>query len=257
VRGRFGIFLSTGFAGMAAAAAALPEVSGSIARPSSNAAISLDVGSRASAPASSASSASASAAPATDLYTLDEPVSATFMRDVRAVARKLRYVLVPARPAPPADGAPDAPAPLAAELRDWDLWGPLLLCLALAVLLSSGAARREQPSLVFATVFVAVWAGAAVVSGNAQLLGGGVSFFQCVCVLGYCLCPLVLAGLVMAVAKVAFAREVVAVVGVVWSMRAALVLMGSLVPEKRRLLALYPVALFYALLGWLVYVAAP
>merc|ERR1712185_879902 len=57
-------------------------------------------------------------------------------------------------------------------LKNWDLWGPLILCLMLATLLS-WFAPYEQKSLVFASVFVIVWLGAAVVTVNALLLGGG------------------------------------------------------------------------------------
>jgi hypothetical protein len=94
-----------------------------------------------------------------------------------------------------------------AELKDWDLWGPLILCLTLAILLSSQAppspANKLDPkltpsddsSLVFGAVFIVTWCGAAVVTMNAKLLGGSVSFFQSICVLGYCLFPLVLAAI--------------------------------------------------------------
>lgn len=80
------------------------------------------------------------------------------------------------------------------ELRDWDLWGPLLLCLVLGLSLSFSA-TNDQSALVFATVFVLVWCGSAIVTLNAALLGGNISFFQSVCVLGYCIAPLVISSL--------------------------------------------------------------
>lgn len=52
-----------------------------------------------------------------------------------------------------------------------DLWGPLLVCLALSIMLSLKA-PGDQSALVFAAVFVVVWCGAALVTLNAQLLGG-------------------------------------------------------------------------------------
>ena len=42
-------------------------------------------------------------------------------------------------------------------------------------------------------MFVVVWLGALVVTLNTKLLGGHISFFQSVCVLGYCLLPLSIA----------------------------------------------------------------
>lgn len=56
-------------------------------------------------------------------HTLDEPVLTTVKRDVLMVGRKLKMVLLPR--------AGDE-ATLRA-LRDWDLWGPLVLCLVLAL----------------------------------------------------------------------------------------------------------------------------
>lgn len=76
------------------------------------------------------------------------------------------------------------------ELRDWDLWGPLFICMSLAVLLSLKA--HDEASLVFSVIFVIMWLGAAVVTVNGQLLGGRLSFFQSVCLLGYCVFPILI-----------------------------------------------------------------
>jgi len=55
-------------------------------------------------------------------------------------------------------------------LRDWDLWGPLVFCLLLSLLLSFN--QVEQKSLVFSGVFAMVWIGEAVVTMQIKLLGG-------------------------------------------------------------------------------------
>jgi protein YIPF6 len=62
--------------------------------------------------------------------------------------------------------------------------------MSLAVMLSLKA--HEEASLVFSVIFVIVWVGAAVVTINGQLLGGRLSFFQSVCLLGYCVFPILL-----------------------------------------------------------------
>ncbi len=111
-----------------------------------------------------------------------------------------------------------------------------------------------QASLVFASVFVLVWAGAAVVTLNAQLLGAKLSFFQSVCVLGYCVAPLSVAALLALLWRNTIFRAVLTVVGYLWSTRASLVFISSIVPEARRGLALYPVLLFYVVIAWMVYV---
>ena len=113
------------------------------------------------APTSSTASHVDSLGSAETLYTLNEPIATTFMRDLKRVAAKLRTVLLPA----------GQEAETLRELRDWDLWGPLLLCLLLSIITSLRAPAGQQ-SLVFAGVFVLVWVGAAVVTLNAKLLGG-------------------------------------------------------------------------------------
>lgn len=80
------------------------------------------------------------------------------------------------------------------DLLIGDLWGPLLVCLLLSIVLSI-TAPGDTASLVFAAVFVIVWVGAAAVTLNAQLLGGTISFFQSVSILGYCVFPLTLSAI--------------------------------------------------------------
>lgn len=56
-------------------------------------------------------------------------------------------------------------------LRDWDLWGPLIFCLLLSVLLSFNHESRQRDE-VFSGVFAMVWIGEAVVTLQIKLLGG-------------------------------------------------------------------------------------
>jgi len=174
--------------------------------------------------------------------TLDEPVSQTIMRDVRMVANKMMCVLNPRKAN-------------IQTLKDWDLWGPLILCLMLATLLS-WFAPHEQKSLVFASVFVIIWCGAAVVTVNALLLGGNISFFQSVCVLGYCIFPLNIASIICLVGGHIAWRSIVVAVCFFWSTGASLGFMGELVPPNRKALAVYPLFLFYTSIGWLILIAA-
>lgn len=101
--------------------------------------------------------------------TLTEPVWETIKRDLLMIWIKLTYVMVPR----------NMVKEKAKQLRDWDLWGPLVLCLLLSLCLSMSA-NTDDSSLVFEIVFVIVWAGAAIVAVNGQLLGGNISFFQSV-----------------------------------------------------------------------------
>ncbi|KAM4767752.1 protein YIPF6 isoform 1-T1 [Cyanocitta cristata] len=121
--------------------------------------------------------------PDEDYSTLDEPVKDTIMRDLKAVGKKFVHVMYPRKSS--------------ALLRDWDLWGPLVLCVSLALMLQGGSAdSKDDGGPQFAEVFVIIWFGAVVITLNSKLLGGTISFFQSLCVLGYCVLPLTVAMLV-------------------------------------------------------------
>jgi hypothetical protein len=204
------------------------------------------------------------------LSTLDEPVRETIMRDVRSVASKLKVVLLPMERSLPYGGysgvsqsetidLTERDKQIIESLRDWDLWGPLVVCLGLAVLLSLKA-PVGQASLVFAAVFCAVWLGSAVVTVNAQLLGGTISFFQSVCVLGYCVFPMTLAAVVVDLSQMlplgAFSTLVelaVLFVAFLWATRASAIFIGQYIVPSRRILAVFPVLFFYTFLAWMIF----
>ncbi|GAA5993182.1 hypothetical protein JCM11641_003657 [Rhodosporidiobolus odoratus] len=169
--------------------------------------------------------------------TLDEPVSETIMRDLRAIGQKIVQVLHPSSEN--------------AVLRDWDLWGPLIFCLALAILLSTNA-PTEQSLPIFTGVFVIVWLGSVVVTLNAKLLGGKVSFFQSLCVLGYCIFPLDLAALVSVFVRMLWVRLPVCAGCLGWSVYAAINFLGGTRLEKdRAVLAVFPLTMLFFLLSWM------
>ncbi len=108
----------------------------------------------------------------------------------------------------------------------------------------------------FAEVFVVVWAGALVVTLNTKLLGGNISLFQSVCVLGYCLLPLAgalgVCRLALAFASAFLLRCVVVTAGFVWASYASMQFLGDCQPHRRKALAAYPMFLFYFLIAWMV-----
>jgi len=74
----------------------------------------------------------------------------------------------------------------------------------------------------FGVLFIIMWGGAFVVTINTKLLGGHISFFQCVCVLGYCVFPIVLAAAAIYVFKIIGIhilpiKIIVSAVALVWS----------------------------------------
>ncbi|RAK71915.1 Yip1 domain protein [Aspergillus fijiensis CBS 313.89] len=218
--------------------------------------------------------------------TIDETVWETLSRDLRAVWEKMRQVLWPkyliggmlqrgggglaAAERGEASGFgggvrnlvgrwPDADVVLqggmSEGLRDWDLWGPLIFCLLLSMFLSMRA-KGEQSSLVFSGVFSIVWIGEAVVTLQIKLLGGNISFFQSVCIIGYTLFPLVIAALLSALGLPTIARIPVYLVLVAWSLAAGVsILGGSGVVRNRVGIAVYPLFVFYVAIGCLCFIS--
>ncbi|SPO05804.1 related to Yip1 domain protein [Cephalotrichum gorgonifer] len=140
-------------------------------------------------------------------------------------------------------------------LRDWDLWGPLIFCLLLSLLLSFNA-QPDQKDLVFSGVFALVWIGEAVVTLQIRLLGGNISFAQSVCIIGYTLFPLVIASLLSALNLIWIARIPIYICLVAWSLLAGVsILSGSGVVKNRVVLAVYPLFVFYAGLGCLCFIS--
>jgi len=175
------------------------------------------------------------------MHTLDEPVSVTLMRDVKMVANKIGVVIWP------------RPGQMKELSQNWDLWGPLVVCLFLSIILSIQA-PESQKALVFAAVFVIVWLGSMVVTVNALLLGGNLSFFHTVCVLGYCVFPIDVAAVCVSIWGNAIFKMIVVPVCFVWATTASVGFIAELVPPKRATLALFPVALFYLSISWIVFV---
>ncbi|XP_076843742.1 protein YIPF6 [Brachyhypopomus gauderio] len=186
-----------------------------------------------------------------EVSTLDEPVKDTIMRDLRAVGLKFVHVMYPKKSS--------------ALLRDWDLWGPLLLCVSLALMLQGGSADGESDSgPQFAEVFVIVWFGSIIITLNSKLLGGTISFFQSLCVLGYCILPLTVAMLACRLVLLGFSglvsfiiRLVVVTASFCWSTFASTAFLADSQPANRKALVVYPVFLFYFVIGWMILTFSP
>ncbi|KAJ3400168.1 Tubulin polyglutamylase ttll5 [Chytriomyces hyalinus] len=179
------------------------------------------------------------AKPLTD--TLDEPVMDTIMRDLKSISDKLKMVLVPRKDSKNI-------------LRDWDLWGPLLLCLGLSLRLSL-TAPESQVATVFTSIFVIIWGGAAIVTLNTKLLGGKLSIFQTICVLGYCIFPLVLASIVCLLVSSIIARALIVAASFGWSIVASMGFLNDVNLGNRKALAVYPMCLFYFIIGWMILIS--
>ena len=173
--------------------------------------------------------------------TLNESVLQSLLRDIKQIFIRIRYVVFPF-----GSGTK--------RLKNWDLWGPLVLCICLSWTLSAGAPSIAAND-IFGTVFCLIWVGASIVTLNAQILGGDVSIFHSVCTLCYSLFPLNIAAAVCVFMKAQLNFSIsliITVVAFLWSFKAASIYMEGLMGSDMKGLALYPVFLFYLFLAFFI-----
>ena len=91
--------------------------------------------------------------------TLNEPISTSLKREFFRIYNKTSYSILP-RCFPSKD----------ANLKQWDLWGPLFYTLLLSFFLSNSKDTNEM-SKTFVLVFVLMWVGGVVITINTILLG--------------------------------------------------------------------------------------
>jgi len=181
-----------------------------------------------------------------DGNTLDEPVSETIKRDLMNIWQKLRVVINPFQEVEAQEKK--------REIRNWDLWGPFFFCLTLALVLST-ASNADEKTVLFEMVFVIVWLGGAIIAVNGQLLGGKISFFQSICLLGYCLVPLNLAAtlnLFLGPYLHISIQICYVAAAFLWASYSSMHFIQEMVPSDRKELAMYPVCLFYLFLSWFI-----
>ena len=161
--------------------------------------------------------------------TLDEPVKVTIMRDMKQVAEKLKVVLLLL-----GQGHHES---VLEKLESGICGGRCSVCLLLLPTLGIKS-DQESASMVLAAVFVVIWFGAAAVTVNAQLLGGNISFFQSVCILGYCVFPLTLSAMGASFSAIFFGsaliKLLVASAGFIWSTEQVLSSWSRLSCERAR-----------------------
>ncbi|VDP29438.1 unnamed protein product [Soboliphyme baturini] len=161
---------------------------------------------------------------------LDEPVWRTIKRDLDSVSEKFFLVL--------------KPKSNQQLLRNWDLWGPLFLCVLMSMFLHDGSGSLRGPQ--FTEAFIVIWCGACVVTINTKLLGGNISFFQTLCVLGYCLLPLALALVVCQIMFLTMKPSLFLFVS------RSTAFLAHVPPPHRKALVVYPVVLFYLIITWMI-----
>lgn len=138
---------------------------------------------------------------------------------------------------------------------DWDLWGPLIFSLVFSMILAF--TNKNQTTEVFSGSFAFIWIFYFVIGLNVQLLGGTISFLSAISAIGYSMFPIVVGELISTlVIKWKWLRIIIMAVLDAWSIFAGVMSVKcSGVFPGRVLLAMYPVALFYSVLSWLVIIS--
>ena len=165
--------------------------------------------------------------------TLDESVYATVSRDFSMIYNKLKYVINPF---------------ISREMkynhiRQWDLWGPLLLNLILA---STLALNTKEKGQMTSLIFIIFWLGGVAIYLNNYFLEVKASIFQIFCLLGYCLFPLNIAAIIVTIINsYDIIRLIVVGFTCFWSIYSSSDYLKAISTQGQRYLVLYPCILFY------------
>jgi hypothetical protein len=107
-----------------------------------------------------------------------------------------------------------------------------------------------------------MWGGAFVVTINTKLLGGHISFCQCICVLGYCVFPILLSAIAIYMIKgigihYLLIKIIISGVALLWSTFSSnlnklgsISFMNVLIEENKKYIATFPIFLFYLFIDW-------
>ncbi|WAR18364.1 YIPF4-like protein [Mya arenaria] len=121
-----------------------------------------------------------------------------------------------------------------------DFWGPLVVILLYSLLSLYGQFR-------VVSWIITIWIfGSLIVFMLARVLGGEVSYSQCLGVIGYSVLPLVLTGLILPLfAAFHYIAHLIKLLGVIWAAFSAGSLLCVQELQQKRPLLLYPVFLLY------------
>lgn len=190
---------------------------------------------------------------------LNEPILTSLSRDLNKIYLKLKVVALPIN-----TKAKNK------ELKQWDLWGPFVICLLLGIILVF--TTKKNSGLIFSIIFIIMWVGAMIITMNSSLLGGKLTLMQCICLLGYCTFPSVVASLLNRVILKflpSIGKIIIVAISFVWSTKGKFLLyllciffltiasvpfIAENITPKKKLLAVYPVMLYFLYLNYFILV---
>ena len=174
--------------------------------------------------------------------TLNEPILTTIFRDLYLIYTKLKFVVNPYT----------SNEVKSYHIKQWDLWGPLLMVIFLACTLTFNSSDKSQTVIL---VFLIFWLGSFLVFLNAHLLGVKTSIFQIFCLLGYCLFPLDVSAFILSFTKLFdIFRFIIVAITCAWSLYSTSSFLQNLSMPEQRYLVLYPSILLYIYISWFIFV---
>ena len=174
--------------------------------------------------------------------TLNESILTTIYRDLYLIYTKLKFVINPYT----------SNEVKTYHIKQWDLWGPLLLVVFLAGTLALNSTDKSQTIIL---IFLIFWVGSFLVFLNAHLLGVKTSIFQIFCLLGYCLFPLDLSAFILSFTKfLEIIRFIIVGITCAWSLYSVSSFLKNLAMPEQRYLVLYPSILLYIYISWFDFV---
>ena len=177
----------------------------------------------------------------TDISTLDESVSITIKRDLDLIYTKLKLVMNPFI----------SKEKKYIQIRQWDLWGPLLLNIILALTLTFNTKEKGQ---ITSLIFIIFWLGGSIIYLNNYFLEVKTSIFQIYCLLGYCLFPLNISAIIVSIINsYDFFRLIVVGISCFLSIKASSDYLKVITNNEQRYLVLYPCILFYIYISWFIF----
>ena len=173
--------------------------------------------------------------------TLDESITITIKRDLNLIYTKLKLVMNPFV----------SKEKKYKQIRQWDLWGPLLLNLILACTLTLNTKEKGQ---ITALIFIIFWLGGTIIYLNNYFLGVKASIFQIFCLLGYCSFPLNISAIIVTIINLyEIPRLIIVGFTCVWSIYSSSGYLKVITTYDQRYLVLYPCILFYLYMAWFIF----
>ena len=106
----------------------------------------------------------------------------------------------------------------------------------------------------FICVFAIVWFGGIIITFNAQFLGAKIGVCQSICLLGYCVFPILLGAIINRIIEsyANWAKVICMVLAVMWSCFSSVGFISTLTLPEKKFIISYPVFLFFTSLAMFV-----